>query len=334
MNRIDSLLRTRSDQETDFAEQVCLSSLKNSQNQNGGWGFHPNLESRVEATCWACQALAVSNSPEETAEAVHRGIQYLRKAQLPDGSWPSQPEAKSGSWVTSLACWTLRSQKHCAQPVSAGLRWLCQDWPRDSKLWRRVLRKVSREKKITPQNDSYRGWGWTPNTSSWVEPTAFALLALQESPAQFRPHSAGTRLRLGEGLLYDRMCQDGGWDCGNPNVYGVPGIPLVNTTVWALLALRKHAHRPENEQSLAWLQSSIPQTQSAASLALNRICLEWHGYPWPVEAASILESYKKNGFLRHLPTMAWVYLALNHRWTWLSSESPRKTSTCAPQNIA
>jgi hypothetical protein len=324
----------QSDQETDFAEQVCLPFLKNSQNEDGGWGFHPNSKSRVESTCWALQALANSESPGETAEAVRGGIDYLQNAQLPGGSWPSDAEAKSGSWVTSLACWTLHSNMQSSRFVSAGLRWLCQDWPRDSRLWRRVLRKFSRERKVTPQNDSFRGWGWTPNTSSWVEPTAFALIALQDCSPQLRPASAEERIRLGEGLLYDRMCQDGGWDCGNPSVYGAPGIPLVNTTVWALLAMRKHANRPENKLSLAWLQKNIPRTQSAASVALTRICLEWHGSECQFTGTSIIDCYKKNGFLRHIPTTALAYLALSHRWSWLSADSKRMPDICVPRKIA
>ena len=30
-------------------------------------------------------------------------------------------------------------------------------------------------------------------------------------------------------MLYDRMCPGGGWNCGNPKVYGVAGEPLVGS---------------------------------------------------------------------------------------------------------
>ena len=54
-------------------------------------------------------------------------------------------------------------------------------------------------------------------------------------------------------MLYDRMCPGGGWNCGNPMVYGVPGEALIVPTVWALLALRDEPKKTEflNESRLA-----------------------------------------------------------------------------------
>ena len=98
---------------------------------------------------------------------------------------------------------------------------------------------------------SYRGWGWTPGTSSWVEPTSFALLALERSRSRRSCHPTANRRReLATAMLYDRMCPGGGWNCGNPRVYGVAGEPLVVPTVWALLALRAQSARRENTESL------------------------------------------------------------------------------------
>src|ERR1700688_352323 len=48
-----------------------------------------------------------------------------------------------------------------------------------------------------------------------------------------------------------------GRNCGNPEVYGVAGEPLVIPTTWALLALRQYAKRRENIQSLAWLEKNF-----------------------------------------------------------------------------
>src|ERR1700729_3507356 len=130
------------DREKPFVEEVCLPFLRNAQNEDGGWGFHPQSESRVEPTCWALLALRESSTPEE----------------------------KSGCWVTSLGCWVLLSAADSSGAATAGIKWLCQDWPGDTTPWRRFLARFSTQRELHPVNSSYRGWGWTPGTSSWVEP--------------------------------------------------------------------------------------------------------------------------------------------------------------------
>jgi len=305
------------DLESSFPRSVCLPFLRNAHNADGGWGFHPGSQSRAEPTCWAILAL-INSSEGGACEAVDRGFRFLRAAQLPDGSWPSTPEEKTGCWVTSLACWVLDSEKDSATAVAAGLRWLCEDWPRDSTLWRRFIGRFSAQRHVFPINNSYRGWGWTPRTSSWVEPTSFALLALRCAPQAVLPAVAQRRRQLAEAMLYDRMCPGGGWNCGNPSVYGVAGEPLVVPTAWALIALRAHPQRPENVSSLAWLEASIPQIQGAGSLALARICLETYGRAWPSGAPQLHDLHEKNAFLQSVQVAAWATLAVNRRRHWLA----------------
>ncbi len=306
-----------------FVKMSCLPFLQQAQDADGGWGFHPGSQSRVEPTCWALHALLNSYWPDKSP-LVSRGFQFLLGAQLRDGSWPSSPEETEGSWVTSLACWTLLADSDSAKAVAAGINWLCEDWPRDSTPWRRFLRSFSSQRGISGQNDSLRGWGWTPRTSSWVEPTSFALLVLQMSPAKFLPHSAARRQQLAEELLYDRMCPGGGWNCGNPLVYGVAGEPLVIPTAWALLALRKHPDRSENLLSLEWLERNLSSFHGPGSLALARICLESYGRIWPANAPELSDVYLKNEFLGNIQVTAWACLALGPRNTWLSP-APRTT---------
>ena len=69
----------------------------------------------------------------------------------------------------------------------------------------------------------------------------------------------------------------GGWNCGNPMVYGVPGEPQVSSTVWALLALSEHPERPEVQKSLDWLQGKLNSIHSPASLALALMAMNAYG---------------------------------------------------------
>jgi hypothetical protein len=304
------------DSDASFANSVCVPFLRNAQNADGGWGFHPLSQSRSEPTCWALLAL-INTDGAEASEALARGVRFLRDAQLPNGSWPATPEEKTGCWVTSLACWVLGTKKESVKAIAAGLNGLCEDWPRDSNLWRRFLARFSSERHIFPINNSYRGWGWTPRTSSWVEPTAFALLALQSAPHNALPAVASRRKQLAEALLYDRMCPGGGWNCGNPRVYGVAGEPLVVPTAWALLALRVYPERSENVSSLAWLEAEIPNIRGAGSLALAQVCLRVYGRSWPATARNLNDFYERNGFLESVQVAAWACLAFTEPRLWL-----------------
>jgi Prenyltransferase and squalene oxidase repeat len=301
--------------EVSFVDDVCLPFLRNAQNADGGWGFHPGAQSRVEATGWALQALVGASWPDIPAD-IGRGFQFLRTAQLPDGSWPATPGQEIGSWVTSLACWTLLYGKTASDAVLAGLQWLYRDWPGDSTPWRRWLMKLSSQRHISPMNTALRGWGWTPGTSSWVEPTSLALIALGQSPKELLPGGVFRRRQLAEAMLYDRMCPGGGWNCGNPRVYGVAGEPQVVPTVWALLALRGHPQRAENVASLGWLEKTISNTHGAGSLALGRICLETFGRPWPIGAPQLHDFHRNNEFLQNIQVAAWTCLALSKRPHW------------------
>jgi hypothetical protein len=309
------------DRETSFVEKICLPFLENAQNTDGGWGFHSRSESRVEPTCWALQALRARFGNDKSG-SITRGYEYIRMAQLPDGSWPSTPKDEVGCWVTSLACLVLDPVGDSSSNFVAGLRWICQDWPADTTPWRRLLARLSSQSDVAPVNHSYRGWGWTPGTSSWVEPTAFALLALEHAVGGELPQAAAKRRELGEALLYDRMCPGGGWNCGNPSVYGVPGEPLVGPTTWALIALRGHPERRQNVESMDWLSRSVPTIQSAASLASAKVCMEAYGRRWPEDAPLFQDLHDRNGFLNSTQVAAWTCLALMERAKWLDRTGP------------
>jgi Prenyltransferase and squalene oxidase repeat len=302
--------------DTDLVSTVCLPFLQAAQNHDGGWGFHPGFSSRVEATCWALLALIGLESSNERQQ---EGFRFLRSTQLPDGSWPSSAEQNVGCWATSLATWALLRDAQSQTAVSAGLRWICEDWPRGTNFLARVMRALRRGNQVNSQDDTLRGWGWTPNTASWVEPTAFALITLDQAPKELLPGGATRRLQYARALLYDRMCPGGGWNCGNPMVYGVPGDPLVEPTAWALLALRDEPNRRENVMSLEWLEKNVSGMLGAGSLALGKICLETFGKRWPANAPDLKQLYARSEFLGNVPVMAWTCLALNARSAWLGA---------------
>lgn len=315
--------RTESTAGASFVVSVCLPLLKSAQNEDGGWGFRAGSKSRVEPTSWALLALSELEVP---AESLAAGFRFLRSTQLPDGSWPASPGQTVGCWAASLACWALTHDSESQAALTIGLQWICADWPKDLTFVQRTMRKIrslAKREVVSQQDESLRGWGWTPNTASWVEPTAFGLLALEQAPKELLPESAGERRNVARRMLYNRMCPGGGWNCGNPMVYGVAGDPSIPQTVWALLALRNEPSGEAQTSSLRWLEKSVTGAGAIGigSLALAKIGLEAYGREFVNAESRFRELYERNGFLGNVPAIAWTCLALGGRpESWLKRE--------------
>jgi hypothetical protein len=301
-----------------FVERTCVPFLRENQNEDGGWSFHAGHESRVEPTAWALLALG-SDLNGLDQDVQERGLRFLAGLQLENGGWPAASGDREGCWVTSLACWALQSRKEYMENVGLGLRWLTEDRPGDSSVWWRTARKLTVSKKVNAQNPSLSGWSWTPHTASWVEPTSFAMIVL--SRTGMAPASPlRRRYTVAEAMLYDRMCPGGGWNCGNPRIYGVPGQPQIGPTVWALVALRENSQRLENQQSLAWLAGNWDRNGSQESFGLAHIALQLYGRSDPRLAENLRASTGREVGPWSVPAAAWTILAFREGSRWLNAE--------------
>jgi squalene cyclase len=297
------------------------SALRAIENPDGGWPFHSGGESRVEPSCWAALALFDAANDRSHREFA-RLRSFLHSTQLPDGSWPASPGMNAGNWVTSLACLVLSADAASEKNVAAALKWLCEDLPKDSSPFRRFIQALRPKSEIVSQNDSYRGWGWTPKTASWVEPTSFALLAFRAANRKPLPSAAAERRELAVALLYDRMCPGGGWNCGNPRVYGVDGDALVLATSWALLALEDAPEKPGRAMSLNWLEKEFPKMQSPGSQAVALMTLAAYGIEVP-PATRVLSNWNELE-LAEIGThvLAWACMATNPARSWPPVSKP------------
>ena len=91
-------------------------------------------------------------------------------------------------------------------------------------------------------------------------------------------------------LLLDRAIPGGGWNLGNPVVFGTPLRPLPGPTGLALLALAMTAGRttvPSNvlDPAIAYLQTALAETLAPASLGWGLLGLR----AWGAEPAARLE---------------------------------------------
>ena len=316
-NSSDSTVR-----EGSFLKRFCIPFLVEMQNADGGWGYQRGTRSAVEPTAWALLALKSQNVSEA---ALDGGMRWLHRAQLPEGSWPAFAGQGHGCWVTAPACLALSLCGDSSECVAQGLRWLCDSWPAEGGIWWQLRRLVS-PSSVVRQDFSLRGWSWTPGTASWVEPTAHALFALRSVPEQILPYGASRRCLLGERMLCDRMCQKGGWNSGNPMVYGVEGEPRVAPTAWALLALHGRCDHKHIRKSLDWLELAYPHVRGPASLALGHLTLEAYGRPAPPLEPGLWDLWRNNQFFDSVLATAWAVIALSPGRDWLRIVAGKRVS--------
>jgi len=251
----------------------------------GGWAaLASSSQPAIEPTCYA--ALALSSVPIGDLE---RAQGFLLRTQNPNGSWPVVPgDGQDGGWVTSLAIVALRDLAPAIPARLQGFQWLLNCTGRESSwFWKWKFRTTDRHVRFDP--DKY-GWPWFPNTLSWVVPTAFAILALNQLPCSCGGLE-GTDLRVDCGIqmLFDRACPGGGWNAGNGVVYGCPMAPHVDDTAIALLALSDQGQHPVVQIAVQYLERVATTLRAPWSLAWSILALAAHRRPIAPLHGSLLE---------------------------------------------
>jgi len=234
--------------------------LKSRQMKSGGWAYFDSVQESLEATCLAELALA----PEMQASS-SAAILFLLKSQLSDGGWPAFLGDSEGSWTTALALCTLNSTGDFTAAREKAFRWLYAERGREGHwFWRWKFKTSDRNVRFDP--DKY-GWPWVTGSASWVIPTAFSIIAIEQFTVCNRSEESEKRIHLGVEMLLDRACVDGGWNSGNSLVYGVPLRPHVEATAIALLALQDEQRTEIVQKSLSWLRQNAASVDSVSSLA-------------------------------------------------------------------
>jgi hypothetical protein len=215
--------------------------------------------SRLEPTCWALLATAAMGAATPDVSALRR---WMRQ----DG------------WLVDAATLPPNAAFNAVAAIALGLS------PADAALADALVGKLVVVKGATSaqfpelrQNNSLEAWSWISGTASWVEPTAWCVLALKHRQAHVRASIVRERIRAAEDFLVDRACVAGGWNYGNPNVYGTDLIPHVPTTALGLLALQDQRHHPVVARALTRLQADAPGERSHLALALAILCLRVYG---------------------------------------------------------
>ncbi|MFQ5851583.1 MAG: prenyltransferase/squalene oxidase repeat-containing protein [Candidatus Binatia bacterium] len=288
--------------------ETAVQFLLQAQNPDGGWGVEKGRRSNTEATSLSVLGLSAVGD-QSLVERINPGLHWLTNRQNANGSWPLTGQLQEGSWASALAILPLAASERHRQGAVRGAKWLLRQEGRDLGWAASLIYRLAPEKLAVQLNPDLKGWSWTSGTFSWVEPTAYALIAIKK----LRPYLQGTyaeeRIRQGELMIYDRICEGGGWNHGNAKVLGENMWPYPDMTALALIALQDHRAADANQLSLHALRKMLTHVQSGLSVSWSIICFSLYGYDVSRWRELLARNYEKTGFLGETKTVALALLA-------------------------
>lgn len=231
--------------------------LLEGRNADGGWGYVRGKTSRLEPTCCALIALGSSSGAASALTSwPERDGLLLERA----GGDPNYGFHALG--LLALGASGANHQSGNA-PLLSGLQHVGG---------MRVPPFI-----FVRQDTQLEGWSWIRQTVTWLEPTAWCVLALKRARALGWAGVDESRLKESESVLFDRVCATGGWNYGNSNVYGRELHAYVPTTAVALLALQDRRGDPAVQRSVAFLEAHATREYSSYALGLAAIALRMYG---------------------------------------------------------
>lgn len=263
-----------------------------------GWGYAPGA--RPASECAALAALALDAHGRTAAADAARA--WLAEVQNADGSLGIVEGQADPCWPTPLAMLAWESGAHSSRaPQWRSARDRAAEW-----LLRAEGERLPRQAEMG-HDSMLPGWPWVLGTHSWVEPTAWSVLALQRSG-----RGQASRAQDGVRLLLDRLLPEGGCNYGNTVVLGQTLRPHVQPSGLALLALAGDAQAPVRcAASLRYLRSSLMQNLTASSLAYALLALQAHEAPVE-EAGALCEAaaQRTRTWAAYRPRLALLALAV------------------------
>jgi hypothetical protein len=251
----------------------------------GTWGYKKGAPPFAEPSALASLGLLASGNGDsaarDLADAQSTG-EWIAAIQRADGSVPVSPDIPTSAWTTPLALIFWSNFPGFETYRRRARNWLIR-------VEGRTLPRNDPGAKLFGHDSTAVGWPWVHGTHSWVEPTAMAVLALcREGLSQHR------RVLAGIHLILDRSLKSGGWNYGNPEVFGRELRPQPGPTAVALLALAAHHNdSPECGRAIDYLRQALREVRSGVSLGWGVLALHaWDACPR--DALSWLgESYRR-----------------------------------------
>jgi hypothetical protein len=188
----------------------------------------------------------------------------LTELQATDGSVAFRESLADPEWCTSLAvlAWIASREERFLNPATEGCRWIAAHPGKP------VPRSID-----IGHDPELPAWSWVQQTSPWLEPTAFHVLALKANGG----YEELPLLKHGVAALYDRLLPSGGANCGNTIVFDAELRPHLQPSGIALLALAgEKRFSPKIPRTRDYLNRTLLPTSATPSLCWGLLGLAAH----------------------------------------------------------
>jgi len=242
---------------SDPRAQAAVGLIEERYVEGVGFANRPGGTYRPDAACWAVMALRAAGLE---SDAIDKARRSLAEGQGDDGRVSISPANPQACWPTPLAVLAWLGAPQYAQSQDSAIRFLLD------------FKHVGVPEDVEAGQDEDElaaGWPWIAKTHSWVEPTAYALVALRACRRAEHP-----RCRQAVRMLIGRQLQAGGWNYGDTVTFGQEMRPMPETTGMALAALAGRTPRETVEHSIAYLRSQWPELSTPISLAWTILGLQ------------------------------------------------------------
>ena len=212
---------------------------------------------------------------------MENALAWLVRTQHPDGGMPISREVKGPCWPTGLATLALLASSDSTNGAFRGNTDKSVEWLLGTR-----GRTFESDPRVYGHDTTLSGWPWVEGTHSWLEPTAYSILALRAAGRDGHP-------RVGEAvrLIFDRAIPEGGWNYGNRHMFGADLRPFPGTTGIVLAALAGEPADSRIEAGIEHVAREMVRVRSPMSLGWGLIGLTaWNRRPreartWLAESA-------------------------------------------------
>jgi uncharacterized protein (DUF362 family) len=237
----------------------ALQQLAAAAHPDGGWGYAADQPAHLEPTCLAL--LALSLEAEKFSDAIDRGRRALEKCAASDGSYRLPRGRGEAVWPTALVLF-----------VQAAFAYPATEIQRTASFLLALQGRIPDDPGAAEMHDidiKLLGWPWAENNFAWVEPTAWACVALRRA-------GYGSHHRVEEGLrlLLDRANDTGGINYGNRHVFGRLTEPIPGPTALMLLALQGRGDAPRVVAAAKYLMEDLKTDADLEHLCWSKLALD------------------------------------------------------------
>jgi hypothetical protein len=274
--------------------------LVNAQHSSGGWGYQTGHKAVVEPT--AAVLLAIRDQANIQA-SFQRGLAWLLSCQHPDGGWGINESDPESGWQTAWALIFLQNSGQVNDVIRRAVDWLIS-------VPTYLVSPQELKKSEVPQSTENEAlvWPWWPGQAGWVEPTALAVLALNnyvDIPL------AAARIKAALAYFERYRTSMGGWNVGNAGPLDTNVPARAYPTSLVLMALACVAQQDIQSNDFTALQQDLTTDPGILAQASGLAAMQILGRHDDNLASNLSKNQLPDGSWEHNPfATAWAMIGL------------------------